>query len=73
METNYFLCANPFPPKVVELNIVKIRGHNSTWVYPSPMLMTLDARKCIILSCMFIKLKDEVVFSYFSDFNSCSK
>ena len=33
---------------VVEPNIVK--GHNVTGVYPSLVLMNLDARKCIILS-----------------------
>ena len=37
-------------------------------VHPSPVLMKLDARKCIILSCLFIRLKDEAVFSCFSVF-----
>ena len=48
---------------------VKIKGHNFTGVYPSLVLMKLDERKCIILSCLFIKLKDEVVFSCFIDFH----
>ena len=43
-ETNYFSCANPFPAKVVEPNIVIIKGHNFTGVYPSPVVMDLDAR-----------------------------
>ena len=50
--------------------IVKIKGHNFTGVYPSPGLMKLDAIKCTILSCLFIKFKDEVVFSCFGDFFS---
>ena len=57
---NYVLYAKPFPAKVVEPNKVKIKGHNFTGVYPSPVLMKMDARKCIILSCLFIKLKDQV-------------
>ena len=64
-ETNYFLCANPFPAKVVEPNVVKIKGHNFTGVYPSPVFMKLDARKCIILSCFFINRKNEVFFLMF--------
>ena len=72
-KTNYFLCANPFPAKVVEPNIVKIKGHNFTGVYPSHVLMKLGARQCIILSCLFIKLKDKIVFSRFSDFHCYSK
>ena len=71
--TNYFVCAHPFPAKEVEPNIVKIKGHDFTGVYPSPVVMNLDARKCIILSCLFIKLKGEVVFSCFSDFHCYSK
>ena len=51
-------------------HIVKIKGHNFTGVYPSRVLMKLDARKCIILSCLVIKLKDEVVFSCFSDLHA---
>ena len=43
-ETNYFSCANPFPAKVVEPNIVIIKGHNFTGVYPSPVVMDLDAK-----------------------------
>ena len=39
------LRANPFPAKVVKSNIVKIKGHNFTGVYPSPVFMKLDARK----------------------------
>ena len=66
-ETNYFLCANLFPAKGVEPNIVKIKGHYFKGVFSSLILMKLDARKCIILSCLFIKIKDEVVFSCFSD------
>ena len=50
--------------------IVKIKGHNFTGVYPSPGLMKLYAIKCTILSCLFIKLKDEVIFSCFDDFLS---
>ena len=53
--------------------MVKIKGHDSTGVYPSPVLMKLDARKCIILSFLCIKLKDEVVFSSFSDRHCYSK
>ena len=64
-ETNFSLWANPFPAKVVESNIVKIKGHNFTGVYPSPVLMKLDARKCIILSCFFLKNKLRL-FSHFS-------
>ena len=56
-----------------EPNIVKIKGHDFTGVYPSPVLMNLDARKCIILSCLLSKLKDDVVFSCFSDFHCYSK
>ena len=55
----------------IESNIVKIKGHNFTGVYPNPVLMKLDARKCIILSCLFLKNKVEVVFSLFSNFNYC--
>ena len=47
--TNYFLCANLLPAKVVEPNIAKIKGHTFTGVYLSPVLMKLDARKCTIL------------------------
>ena len=72
-ETNYFLCANLFPAKVVESNIVKIRGHNFTGLYPGPVLMKLNARKCILLSGLFIKLKDEAVFSCFIDLHCYSK
>ena len=74
-ETNYFLCANPFPAKVVEQNIVKIKGHYFTGAYPCSVVMKLDARHGtrIILSCLFFKLKDEVVFSCFSDFHFYSK
>ena len=72
-ETNYFEYANPFPAKVVKPNIVKIKGDNFTGVYPSLVLMNLDARKCIIFSCLFIKLKDEVDFSCSSDFHCYSK
>ena len=61
-ETNYFFWANPFAAMVVESNKVKIKGHNSTGVYPSLVLMKLDARKCIILSCLFLKNTVEVVF-----------
>ena len=61
-------CAIPFPAKVAEPNIVKIKGHNFTGVYPSPVFMKLVARKCIILSCLFIKLKNKV-FSCFIDFS----
>ena len=68
-ETVYFLCANPFPAKVIEPYIVKFKGHNFKGVYPSPVLIKLDARKCILLSCLFIKLKDEVLFSCFRDFH----
>ena len=56
-ETNSFICANSLQAKVVEPNIVKIKGHNFTGVYPSPVLMKLDARKCIILSCFLSNLK----------------
>ena len=73
-ETNYFLFANPFPAKVVQPNIVKIKGHNYfKGVYPSIVLMNLDARIYIILPCVFIELKDEVVFSCFSGFHCYSK
>ena len=65
-KTHYFLCANLFPAEVAEPNIVNIKGHNFTRV-------KLDARKCIILSCLFIKLKDEAVFSCFSDLHCYSK
>ena len=68
-ETNYFFWANPFPTKVVESNIVKIKGHSFTGVYPSPVLMKLEARKYNMLSCLFLKNKVEVVFSLFSNFN----
>ena len=56
-ETNCFFRANPFPAKVVESNIVKIKGHNLTGLYPSTVLMTLDARKCIIFFFMFVSQK----------------
>ena len=52
---------------------IKIKGHNFKEVYPSPVLMKLGVRKCIILSSLFTKVKDEVVFLCFSNFNSCSK
>ena len=42
-ETNYFLCAHPLPAKVVEPNIVKIKGHNFTGDYPSPVF---DGNPC---------------------------
>ena len=62
MEEIYFLLhANLFPAKVAEPNIVIIKGHNFTGVFPSPVLMKLDARKWLILSRLFIKLKDETV------------
>ena len=70
-KTNYFSFANLFPAKVVEPNRVKIKGHNFTGVYPGPVLMKLDARKCILLSCLFLKLKDEAVISCF-DRHCCS-
>ena len=70
-ETNYLFWANAFAAKVVESNIVKIKGHNSTGVYPSLVLMKLDARKCMILSCLFLKNTVEVVFSLFINFNYC--
>ena len=44
METNYFLCANPFLSKVVQPNKVKINGQNYKGFYPSPVLMKLDAK-----------------------------
>ena len=72
-ETDYLLCAISFPAKVAQPNIVKIKGHNFTGVFPSLVLMKLDGRKFIILSWLYIKLKDEVVFSCFSDFHCCSK
>ena len=64
-ETNYFFWANPFPTKVVESNIVKVMGHSFTGVYPSPVLMKLEARKYNILSCLFLKSKLRL-FSHFS-------
>ena len=70
-ESNYFFLANSFSAKVVESNIVKIKGHNFTRVFPSPVLMKLDARKSIILSCLFLKNTFEAVFSIFSNFNYC--
>ena len=72
-ETNYFLCANLLSAKVVESNTVKIKGHNFTGVYPSPVLKELDARKCILLSGWFLKLKNEIVFSSFTDLHCYSK
>ena len=30
----------------------KIKGHNFTGVYPSPFLIKVGGRKCIILSCI---------------------
>ena len=41
------------------------QGALFTRVYPSPVLMKLDARKYIILSCLLIKLTDEL-FSHVS-------
>ena len=49
------MCKSIFSKGIVEPNIVKIKGQNFTGVYPSPVLMNLDARKCIILSCLFIR------------------
>ena len=72
-ETNCFLQANTFPAKVVEPHMVKIMEHNFTGVYSSPVLMKLDARKCMLLSCFFIKLKDEVIFLCFSNFSPLFK
>ena len=60
-------------PILKHFRVVKIKGHNFIGVYPSSVLMKLDARKCIILLCLFIKLKDEVVFSCFSDLHCYSK
>ena len=37
-----------------------IHSQNFTGIYPSPVLMKLDARKCIILSCLIHKNKVEV-------------
>ena len=69
-EKHYFVCADSFPVKAVEPNVVKINEHYFTGVYPSPVLMNLDARKCIIYCHVCLsKLKDEVVFSCFSDFH----
>ena len=72
-EINYFYYANLFPTKVVSPNIVKIKGHNFTGLYHSPIPIKPGARKCIILSCLSIKLKEKVVFLCFSDFDCCSK
>ena len=56
-KTNYFLCANPFSAKVVEPNIVQIKGHNFTGVYPSPVLIKLDARNVSICHVCLSNLK----------------
>ena len=72
-ETNYFLCANLLLAKVVQPKIVKKKGQYLTGVYPSPVLLKLDARKCSLLSCLFIKLKDAAAFTCFSDLHCCSK
>lgn len=72
-ETNYFGCANPFPGKVVEPNIVKFKGHNFTRVYPSPVVMNQDARNLSYCHVGSSKLTDEVVFPCFSDFPCYSK
>ena len=52
--------------------ISQIKGHKFIGVYPSPVLIKLGARKCIILSCLCIKLKDKAVFLCLSDFNCYS-
>ena len=67
------MIANNERNKCANVNIVKIEGHNFTGVCPSPVPIKLGARKCIIMSYLFIRLKDEVVFFYFSDINRCSK
>ena len=72
-ETNYFLCAIPFPAKIVEPNIVKIKGHNFTGVYPSSVVMNLNAKNVSNYHVCLSKLKYEVVFSCFSDFHCYSK
>ena len=53
-------------------NIVKITGHNFTGVHPSQAPIMAGERKCIILSFLYIKPKDEV-FLRFSNINCCSK
>ena len=47
-----FLVCNSILAKVAEPNIVKIKGHIFTGVYPSLVLMILDASKYTILSCL---------------------
>ena len=44
------------------------QSHNFTGVYPSPVLMKLDARKFNILSCLFLKNTVEAIFLLFSNF-----
>ena len=53
-----FLCANRFPAKIVQQNIVKIKGHNCTGVIPGPVPINLGAKKCTMLPYLLIKLKD---------------
>ena len=43
-------------------NIVNIKGHSFTGLYPSQAPITAVERKCIIMSFLYIKPKDEVVF-----------
>ena len=49
------------------------KGHNCIGVNPSPVLVKLGERKCIILSGLCIKLKDVAVILCLSDFNCYSK
>ena len=64
---NYFSRDNLSPAKVVQPNIVKIKGHNFTRVYPSPYSPEADARKHIILLCMYFTLENDVFLLCFTD------
>ena len=53
----YFQRDNVSLAKVVQQNIVKIKGQNFTGVYPSLYMALKHARKHIILLCLYFKLR----------------
>ena len=62
----YFQRDNLSPAKVEQPNIVKIKEHNFTAVYPIPYPSITDAKHIISLRSYF-KLKNEVLFLCFTN------
>ena len=48
-------------------SIAKLSQNQGTYFYrdPNPVPIKLEARKCIILLCLCINLRDEVVFLFY--------